>query len=212
MNEEYSVWKFSVLRGGTEEAVNRAVAAMTGALCSHEDHEGPCEVPWSIVGSRFDDLDDDQRRFYEQEFDLQSLGECAAGDQMPDPPQAQGKADQMKPLHDGFEPSRVDGRELETVRFASNLATLQLSGGPLLTVLGAVTVSIGDRASPGQEAPPWDKTHLPSLIGQRIDSAATDEAGRLIVRFRDGSTLEFAPDDSGYESFIVSIDGREWFA
>lgn len=118
----------------------------------------------------------------------------------------------MKRLQDGFDPARLVGREIETVLFASNLVTFQLSGGPLLTALAGVTRSMAGEEVPSREDPPWAATHLPALIGKSVTSASVDASGGLLVRFGDGSNLGFAPDDSGYESFIVSIDGHEWFA
>lgn len=118
----------------------------------------------------------------------------------------------MKRLEDGFDPSQLVGGEFETALFASNLATFQLTGGPLITALAGVTPSVGGEIASSHEDPLWAMTRLLALIGQCVDSASVDLSGRLVVRFGDGSTLGFVPDGSGYESFVVSIDGHEWFA
>lgn len=116
----------------------------------------------------------------------------------------------MKQLSDGFDPARIEGRELETVLYASNLATLQFGDGVLVTLLAEVALTSAGEGIRCRDAPPWNSTRLPTLIGRRVVSASTDPSGRLILQFDDGSTLEFSQDESGYESFVVSVDGEEW--
>lgn len=116
----------------------------------------------------------------------------------------------MKQLTDGFDPARIEGRELETVLYAANLATLQFGEGVLVTLLAEVALTSGEEGIRHQDAPPWNSTRLPTLIGRRVRSASIDPSGRLNLQFDDGSTLECSRDESGYESFVVSIDGEEW--
>gem|GEM_PF-4603995 len=47
----------------------RAADAIARALCPDGDHAGPCEVPWTMILSRFEDLDDDERRRWAEDFE-----------------------------------------------------------------------------------------------------------------------------------------------
>lgn len=47
---------------------DRAAEAMQRALCPDENHDGSCEVPWTMMQRRFEDLDDDERRMWEEDF------------------------------------------------------------------------------------------------------------------------------------------------
>ena len=118
----------------------------------------------------------------------------------------------MKKVTDGFDPARLEGRELESVLYASNLATLQFGEGILSTILAQVAMTQGDGRTRAVESPPWSSTRLPSLIGHFVKSASTDPTRRLIIRLDDESILELLPDESGYESFIIAADGEEWVA
>ena len=68
MNVRREVWKFSVIIEATAEDAGRAAEAMQRALCPDDSHDGPCEVPWTMMQCRFEDLDDDQRRMWEEDF------------------------------------------------------------------------------------------------------------------------------------------------
>ncbi|MCY7300843.1 MAG: DUF6188 family protein [Ilumatobacteraceae bacterium] len=118
----------------------------------------------------------------------------------------------MKKLTEGFDPACFVGRELETVLYASNLATLQFGDEVLITLLAEVALTSRTEGARCQDAPPWSSTRLPTLIGRLVESASADPSGRLILQFDGGSTLEFVPDESGYESFVVSVNGEEWVA
>lgn len=117
----------------------------------------------------------------------------------------------MKRVIEGFDQARLVGRELESVLYASNLAALHLSDGARITALSVIG-HIGSGGVLGEAAtPPWQDTRLLALIGHRVEWATADENGRLVLGF-DSDTLLFAPDESGYESFIVALDDEEWFA
>ena len=62
------VWKFSAIIEATADDAERAGEAMQRALCPDENHDGPCEVPWTMVQCRFEDLDDDKREVWEADF------------------------------------------------------------------------------------------------------------------------------------------------
>ncbi|MCP4100338.1 MAG: hypothetical protein GY750_02730 [Lentisphaerae bacterium] len=117
----------------------------------------------------------------------------------------------MKGLQEGFESARLVGSEVETVTFGSNLVAFQFSGGVLITALSEVIRTVGGEPL-GSEQPPWETTRLPGVVGLVVKSSWVDATGRLVVGFGEDSSLAFVPDDSGYESFIVSMDGEEWFA
>ena len=59
---------FSVIIEATEDDAERAAEAMERALCPDENHDGLCEVPWTMIKCRFEDLDDDERRMWEEGF------------------------------------------------------------------------------------------------------------------------------------------------
>jgi hypothetical protein len=117
----------------------------------------------------------------------------------------------MKRMIEGFDQARLVGRELESVLYASNLASLHLSDGVRITALSTIG-HIGDGGVLGKAGTPaWQDTHLLALIGHRVEWATADENGCLVLGF-DSDTLLFASDESGYESFIVALDDEEWFA
>ena len=62
------VWKFSAIIEATADDAERAAEAMQRALCSDENHDGPCQVPWTMMQCRFEDLDDDERARWEKDF------------------------------------------------------------------------------------------------------------------------------------------------
>jgi len=61
------VWKFSAIIEATAQDAERAAEAMQRALCPDENHDGPCEVPWTMMQCRFEDLDD-ERVMWEEDF------------------------------------------------------------------------------------------------------------------------------------------------
>lgn len=117
----------------------------------------------------------------------------------------------MKRLDEGFDPARLVGSELEAVLYGSNLAALEFGSGTRITALAGVGQRGPNEGARLQDGPPWGSTQLPTLIGRRVVFASRDRTGGLLLRFDDDSILEFASDESGYESFVVAIGGEEWF-
>ena len=68
MSDRREVWKLSVIIEATEAEAERASEAMQRALCPDENHDGPCDVPWTMMHCRFEDLDDDERQMWEADF------------------------------------------------------------------------------------------------------------------------------------------------
>ena len=68
MSEQRQVWKLSVIFEATEVDAERVSEAMQRALCPDENHDGPCEMPWTVMQHRFEDLDDDERQMWEDDF------------------------------------------------------------------------------------------------------------------------------------------------
>ena len=62
------VFKFSAIIEATADDAERAAEAMQRALCPDENHDGPCQVPWTMTQCRFEDLDDDERAMWEKDF------------------------------------------------------------------------------------------------------------------------------------------------
>jgi hypothetical protein len=69
VSDERGVWKFSVIIEATDVEAERVAEAIARSLCPDEDHDGPCEHPWTLIRSRFDDLDDDERNRWQDYFD-----------------------------------------------------------------------------------------------------------------------------------------------
>lgn len=116
----------------------------------------------------------------------------------------------MRRATDGFDPQHLTGREVESVLYATNLAALHLSNGIVITALAPIGHTERGVEPDDQHSVPWQDARLLAVIGQAVVSASVEETGRLVVRFG-GDTLVFTPDESGYESFIVEVDGEEWF-
>jgi hypothetical protein len=68
MRDRREVWKFSVIIEASADDAQRASEAMQRALCLDETHDGPCEVPWTMMLCRFEDLDDAERQMWEEDF------------------------------------------------------------------------------------------------------------------------------------------------
>lgn len=62
------VWKFSAIIEATADDAERAGEAIQRALCPDENHDGPCEVPWTMMRCRFEDLDDEEREMWKEDF------------------------------------------------------------------------------------------------------------------------------------------------
>jgi hypothetical protein len=61
VSDDREVWKFSIIIEATDDDAERVAEAIARSLCPDEDHDGLCEHPWTLIRSRFDDLDEDER-------------------------------------------------------------------------------------------------------------------------------------------------------
>ncbi len=66
---EREVRELRVLLEGTHEELDQAAEAIQRALCPGPDHEGFCDVPWALYGSKFADLGDEEKSFWAVDFD-----------------------------------------------------------------------------------------------------------------------------------------------
>jgi hypothetical protein len=66
---ERTVWQISALIHATEKEADQAAEAIGRALCPDPDHQDPCPVPWTLVGCRFDEMDDEERASWQAEFE-----------------------------------------------------------------------------------------------------------------------------------------------
>ena len=64
-----AIWSIRVFIEANDADAQAAVDAVGRALCPDESHEGYCPVPWTTLLCRFDDLDDEDRRKWQAEFD-----------------------------------------------------------------------------------------------------------------------------------------------
>jgi hypothetical protein len=69
VTDSRQVWKFSVIIEASREEAERVSEAIVAALCPDGPHPGPCAVPWTIIQSGFEDLDEEERRGWEEDFE-----------------------------------------------------------------------------------------------------------------------------------------------
>ena len=69
MSNNRQVWRFSVVIEASEEDAERVGEAIARALCPDDFHPGPCPIPWTMMHCRFNELDDDEQRRWEADFD-----------------------------------------------------------------------------------------------------------------------------------------------
>ena len=63
------VWRISAIIEATAEQAEAAQEAIARALCPDDKHPGYCEVPWTLMACRFDDLDDQDKAAWQESFD-----------------------------------------------------------------------------------------------------------------------------------------------
>ena len=68
-DSQRSVWKLSVFLEATEADRDAAIEAIERALCPDPEHPGYCAVPWTLLTSRLEDLDPDERADWQMTFD-----------------------------------------------------------------------------------------------------------------------------------------------
>lgn len=68
VTDSRQVWKFSVIIEASRADAERVSEAISHALCP-EPHPGPCPVPWTLIQSGFENLDDVERREWEEDFE-----------------------------------------------------------------------------------------------------------------------------------------------
>lgn len=60
---------FSMIIEATPADAERAAEALRRASCPDPNHDGPCNVPWSLMTCRFEDLDEDEQQGWRETFD-----------------------------------------------------------------------------------------------------------------------------------------------
>ena len=63
------VWQVSAIIEATAEQAEAAQEAIAKALCPDEEHPGYCEVPWTLLACRFEDLNDQDKVSWQESFD-----------------------------------------------------------------------------------------------------------------------------------------------
>jgi hypothetical protein len=61
VSDERQVWKFSVIVEATDCKANEIGEAIVRLLCPDDDHDGPCDVPWTLLRSGFEHMDEVER-------------------------------------------------------------------------------------------------------------------------------------------------------
>lgn len=63
------IWKISTIIEATAEQAEVAQDAIARALCQDSQHSGDCEVPWTTIICRLEDLDDRDKAEWQESFD-----------------------------------------------------------------------------------------------------------------------------------------------
>ena len=66
---ERKVWAIRVMIEATDEQAAGALEAIERALCPDENHPGYCPVPWTLISSRFGDLEPEERATWQSSFE-----------------------------------------------------------------------------------------------------------------------------------------------
>jgi hypothetical protein len=69
MADGRSVWKVSAVIEATEDEAHAAADAIGRALCPDPEHGGYCEVPWTTMIVRFDELEPEEQASWQEAFD-----------------------------------------------------------------------------------------------------------------------------------------------
>jgi hypothetical protein len=72
------VWVISTVIEATRADADAAKEAIARALCPDDMHAGPCPVPWTMYAVRFEDLDEEQRRLWQESFDEDRIAQSRA--------------------------------------------------------------------------------------------------------------------------------------
>jgi len=75
------VWIISAVIEASDADAETAKEAIARALCPDDMHPGPCPVPWTMYAIRFEDLDDERRRLWQESFDEDRLAQSRATDE-----------------------------------------------------------------------------------------------------------------------------------
>ena len=101
------------------------------------------------------------------------------------------------------------GLRLTQITFAENLILFVLEDRASITAL----TSFGYRkAGEGQTSVQHltsGHTPLVGLIGMQVCEVIINLPREVVLRFDDGSLLDFNDDSNAYESYMISLDGQE---
>jgi hypothetical protein len=68
VSSERAIWKLSVVIEATKAEKEAALEAIARMLCPDDNHEGECDMPWTTIATRFEDLDPDEQASWHDSF------------------------------------------------------------------------------------------------------------------------------------------------
>ena len=66
---ERRVWAIRVMIEASERDAEGALDAIGRAMCPDAEHDGYCEVPWTVMHCAFDDLGANEQAEWQESFD-----------------------------------------------------------------------------------------------------------------------------------------------
>lgn len=116
----------------------------------------------------------------------------------------------MHGLPSNFDPLVFVGRIMEQLSFSRNTICLSFEGSLSVTVEGTFEHQVtADTADVDAGEPPLGVSRLMQLVGEPVVAASVEGAGTLDLRFANGQVFRCLDDSSTYESYRISISGRE---
>lgn len=67
--EEQRPWAIQIAVLATDNEIDQLGERLALALCPDPEHPGPCQNPWQIFTTRFDDLDEPERSAWADRVD-----------------------------------------------------------------------------------------------------------------------------------------------
>ncbi|MGB9377097.1 MAG: hypothetical protein WCB04_06240 [Mycobacteriales bacterium] len=115
----------------------------------------------------------------------------------------------MYGLPANFQPTIFEGRQLTSVTFAENVIHLNFDEELSVSVLDAVAYRNASDNDEMVDAPPLASTSLVSLVGQYVTAGRVESSRQLLLELEGGGWLRLTDNSEMYESFIITIDGKE---
>lgn len=108
-----------------------------------------------------------------------------------------------------FDAQMFVGRTLSSATFAENVLHINFDEELTLTVLDSVVYRTSALAEEEVDSPPMSTTSLVSLVGQQVTSGQVANPRELILELDGGGYMRFVDATDMYESFIITVDGKE---